>query len=160
MSDFNLFAEKGSGMRIFKALLSVLLLGTGIATAASAQSASDRTVVAPRDGSPAIYQTGWGGGGSGDMVVVWSPSLQSDGRVAICGIWVVTNSFVERGARQVLQRATVRVNGQVAKRNLGQLAKSPSIGELRNTPPACVLTDARGQWQEVSVTFGDGSFRN
>ncbi|GIT92520.1 hypothetical protein JANAI62_29780 [Jannaschia pagri] len=142
-------------MKLFTAILAFLILAYS-----DPASAQGRVSVASKGDDATVWATGWGGGGSGNLVVVWSPASLNDGRVGICGVYALTNATLRQGANQVLGRAVVRVDGQVVHRNLRRLAKASSVGSLGSTTPACIPTNAQGKWDSVEITFGNGSFRN
>lgn len=142
-------------LRTFRASLIGLVLSLPFAPNANAQHIS----VAPEDGSPAMFTAGWYGDGAGNMVVIWAPSLREDGTVAVCGVYAMTNNFIRQGVDQMLRRATVNVDGQRVLRNVRKFKRASSVQTMGQTVATCIETEARGQWNEVEIVFGEGSFR-
>ena len=106
------------------------------------------------------YSGGWMGAGRKSFHVVWHPALAQDDTVLICGLWTLDNMQLRPGVRQILQRATVFVDGKAVRRSLTGFARAVTVDSMARTEPRCLKTKARGPWKQVEIAFGDGSFRN
>lgn len=143
-----------------------LSLILGLAGTAQAQAQAQNTLSEGVTLSHGSYSSGGG-------ITIATELRPKDGRTTLCGTWAQSesqSSYTSGTARNIVQLASVYVEGQRIYQNLGFMPQTAPRLDYAGAPARCVLTDL--PWragrvpevflprQQISHSTGGGSDRN
>ncbi|TDT74976.1 hypothetical protein BDE40_1699 [Litoreibacter halocynthiae] len=85
-----------------------------------------------------------------------------DGKLALCGVGVVTNIQLNSAIMRGLRGGTVKLNGKTVLKDFSFFAKAENVGALRKTKANCKSTGAviPRKIDDLKVNYGKATFRN
>jgi len=85
-----------------------------------------------------------------------------NGKLALCGVGIVTNIQLSSAINAGLRGGTVKVNGKTVIKNFKFFAKAKRRNALEKTKANCKVSSAPfpTRSDKVSFSYGDATFRN
>lgn len=143
-----------------KRLLALALITT-LATPITASAQAKKVVQIPQDGDFGSYNLRWNGaiGGGYDAQVALK---NFNGKLAFCGVGIVTNSQLNSAIKTGLRGGTIKINGKTILKDFSFFAKAKSKSALKKTPANCAVTSAPipSRLDDLSIRYGKATFRN
>ncbi|MEM9582528.1 MAG: hypothetical protein AAGA08_05370 [Pseudomonadota bacterium] len=139
--------------RIFTAAACVAVLTTA--------AQAERVISVSQDGDFQPYNLRWNGAfAKGYDAQVALKNI--GGKLAMCGVGVVTNIQLSSAVKSALRGGTVKVNGKTVIKDFSFFAKANSAGALKAAKANCKVTDVAvpKRTDKLDVRYGRAVFRN